>query len=171
MLEYDGISELIKAAPKRLADGRELLQKPSRNANHSGAETRHLVGAVYIAGYAVEAILKAYVIAQTDALTAHKGLRIQRWSDLLRYRKQIGASPDLEGRRSHNLQLLLQAADLDPDLSTDTTVSAAVAQCIKVWKPALRYCPRATFDRDRAQNTLDAIETTYNWVRIRIISG
>ena len=62
MPEHDGISEYLKAGLHRLRDAEELLQEPSIILKESGADTRHLRGAVYLAGYAVECVLKAYLI-------------------------------------------------------------------------------------------------------------
>ena len=61
MADYDGISQYWKAAARRLQDAQELLQPPTINADEQGAETRHLRAAVYLAGYAVECILKVYI--------------------------------------------------------------------------------------------------------------
>jgi len=39
MPEYDGISQYLKAGPRRLRDAEELLQPPSLKPGERGAET------------------------------------------------------------------------------------------------------------------------------------
>ncbi len=135
MLEYDGISELIKAAPRRLADARELLEQPSRNPNGSDAAFRHQCGSIYLAGYAVECLLKAYIIDRTDAVRRTK---TQTWSEVLAYRRKTGKKPDLSGAKSHDLGLLLRACDLPVRMHSSPDLIVAWAKCVKdgvAWMP------------------------------------
>ncbi|NSW57462.1 MAG: hypothetical protein HPY44_15750 [Armatimonadetes bacterium] len=162
MLEYDGISELIKAAPRRLSDARELLEQPAWEPNRSDANYRHLVAAVYLAGYAVECLLKAYIIDRTDAVRKTK---TQTWSQVLEYRKKSGKGPDLSGARSHDLELLLRACDLPHRMQNDLDLRAAWGKCVKRWRPSLRYRPDPITDHGYATDTVDAIETVYEWLK------
>jgi len=170
MLEYDGISELLKAAPKRLDDARELLDEPRRaEIRHRGdASYRHLVGAVYLAGYAVECVLKAHIIEMADGQACKRGARVQRWSEALAHRLERGDVPDLGGRRSHNIELLLQATGIGDELQTDVKASACLAICAKRWRPALRYCPRHPFTREQAEDTVSAAERLHAWLCARL---
>ena len=167
MLEYDGISELWKAAPKRLADARELLQAPTREMKRSDQSIRHLRGAVYLSGYAVECILKVYIIEQTDASCRGSGKRVQTWSDVLSIRQERGQTPDLSGRRSHNLLLLYQATDLSQYVSQGSSIYATWNTCFKSWRVSLRYNPNHMDDPEMALQIVDALEAAYNWVRNR----
>ncbi len=46
MLTHDSIQDYLKVGPQRLADARELLQKPTWNPNASDAGHRNLRAAV-----------------------------------------------------------------------------------------------------------------------------
>ena len=61
MAFYDTIKDYRAAANQRLGDARELMETPTRDSERSDAEQRHLRGAMYLAGYAVECLLKAYL--------------------------------------------------------------------------------------------------------------
>ena len=79
MAEYDGISQCRKAAIRRLRDAKELLQPSSLDSLEQGASTRHLRASIYLAGYAIECILKAYSIsrvAKTMYLTEALHIRL-----------------------------------------------------------------------------------------------
>ena len=164
-LEYDGISELLKAAPKRLADARELLETPTRNPQGSDAATRHLRAAVYLAGYALECALKVYIIDRTDARLRRRGNRVQGWSEALRQRELAGDEPDLSGSRSHSLELLFRATDLSNMTPPGSEIHGVWVRCMKNWRPSLRYAPDHMRDRDEARATVDALEEAYKWVR------
>jgi hypothetical protein len=68
-----------------------LLQPPSIDPNAQGADTRHLRGAVYLAGYAVECILKVYIISRVSAANS--------LAEAIEKRRDAGLSlTDLEAR-------------------------------------------------------------------------
>ena len=67
MAEFDGVSEYLKAAGQRLQDAQQLLQPPTLLTNRSDAATRHARGAMYLAGYAIEFILKVYILRSFNA--------------------------------------------------------------------------------------------------------
>src|SRR4051794_32059413 len=60
----DRLSDFVKSAPRRLKDAEELIEHPTADPQRSDADRRHLRGAMYLAGYAVECLLKAYLIEQ-----------------------------------------------------------------------------------------------------------
>jgi hypothetical protein len=166
-VEHDGISELWKVAPKRLADARELLEPRSLEAERSDRATRHLRGAVYLAGYAVECILKVYIIERTDAHLRTPGRRVQKWSEALATREAVGERPDLRGARSHNLFLLFGATDLSQHMSASDGIYETWTRCFKHWNASLRYNPRPIADPDEALRTVDALDTAFRWVKAR----
>jgi hypothetical protein len=64
MWQFDGKTDYIKAARMRLADAYELLEHPSSPDPPEADRlpdpgVRHLRGALYLAGYAIEFALKA----------------------------------------------------------------------------------------------------------------
>jgi len=160
MLQYDGVSELAKAAPKRLADAWELLEQPTRNPDGSDASYRHLCAAQYLAGYAVECALKVYIIRVAGA---RSGQEIASWSALLEGRRDRGDRPSLDGSSSHNLSLLLTASRLDPMLDANPDMKVAWALCCK-WSPSLRYCPRPVLRRTEAAAMVQACTDIHRWL-------
>jgi HEPN domain-containing protein len=156
MPEHDRLEDYLTAGPKRLADARELLERPTLDAASKGAETRHLRGAMYLAGYAVECALKAYIIDRaspsqtfTEAVEAlSAGLRVPL---------------DFRGARAHNLGLLLRATDLDGRMGEDFLLRAHWGVCL-TWSPAWRYDPRDMTQRSRARQTVEAAAAIFEWV-------
>ncbi len=164
MLQYDGISELVKAAPKRLDDAWELLEQPTWEPNRSDADYRHLCAAQYLAGYAVECALKAVIIERTEVA---RGQWTKTWTEVLLYRQTQGVGPDLSGARSHNLELLLITSGLSEDLDNNPQMRQKWGICC-TWNPALRYQPDPMTDRQRAQEMVEACREVYNWLRSQL---
>ncbi len=163
-MKYDGYSELLKAAPKRLRDAWELLEQPTREAHLSDAAYRHLCGAYYLAGYAVECVLKVYIILLLDPRT-DGGLR--RWGDVVRYLQSVPGGPDVGGGGSHDLERLATLAELVPAIQSDAGMSEAWALCLK-WDYNVRYSPEYMVDRSGTSEFLQACQTAYDWVRSRL---
>ena len=162
-MEYDHITELLKAAPKRMDDARELLEPPSREQHRSDSAYRHNCGAQYLAGYAVECVLKAYII---DKANINGTERVQSWSQVLAQRKAADVEPDLSGAKSHNLELLHRAAALDAAMAGDDRIRTAWGICCK-WRPSLRYNPRPVTDHGTTEAIVEACDTVRNWLRAR----
>jgi len=163
-MEYDGISEFWKAAPKRLADAEELLEVPTKDSRRSDAAYRHLCGAQYLAGYAVGFMLKAYIIYHTNVRSAE---HVQTWTTVLGVRGRRGDRPDLGGSRSHDLELLLTATDLSDIMASYPDLKAAWGVCCK-WRSYLRYNPRPVTDRGRTEEMVRACRVVSDWVRSQL---
>jgi len=161
-VKYDGHSELLKAAPKRLNDARELLEQPSRNAHQSDAGYRHLCAAHYLAGYAVECALKVYIILLLDSRAAR---RFARWSDAIDYFGTKGQ--DLRGKRSHSLAQLRVIAELESEMDADEPMKQAWGICSK-WDYNVRYRPDFMANRQSVTQFVEACGTAYDWVSARI---
>ena len=86
MPEFDSETAYIKSGTRRLRDAEELLEPPTLDPKERGAETRHLSGAVYLAGYGVECLLKAYLISRRSGCS-----RLSEVRDC--YSKQRAANP------------------------------------------------------------------------------
>ena len=157
MAEYDGITHFLKVAPRRLADARELLQNPTIEPTTSDAGRRHLRAAVYLAGYVVECILKAYIISRTPGT--------QRLSEACSIMKRKGITvPDLSSAKWHSIVLLLGVTDLEAVVPKAIRLSLGI--CSK-WKPTWRYCPEPP-ERAEAEAFVGAAETILSYVRPRI---
>ncbi len=129
MWQSDKLSDYAEAGRMRLRDAQELLQPPTFLPDDKMALTRHLRGAVYLAGYAVECALRAYIIVAAKTET---------FSEAIRMRCAAGEKLDFGGGRSHNLRLLLLASGLMPTVELDPILLKAWQYCQK-WGPDQRY--------------------------------
>lgn len=163
-MDFDGYSELLKTAPKRLKDARELLESPTFEADASDAGIRHLRTACYLAGYAVECILKVYGIMVLDA---RSGSHVQRWDEVIKHWSAQAPPLKLEGKHSHDLNKLRTAAGLEGEMDGDETAKQNWGIC-KKWDYNQRYNPRPLEQRQRAVEFVEACEALYLWVRPRI---
>jgi HEPN domain-containing protein len=156
VLEFDGLSDYLEAGPKRLADARELLQHPSLDALRADAGHRHLRGAVYLAGYAVECALKAYIISRTPpSRTFTEAVMLRAAAD--------PAVLGLQGAATHRLGALFRATDLAPSMDADFPLRALWGVCL-TWSPTWRYHPRHLTSRSRARQIVEAAAAVYAWV-------
>ena len=163
-MRYDGHSELLKAAPKRLRDALELLEEPTREPDSSDAAYRHLCGACYLAGYAVECILKVYVIRLLDY---RRGPGFVRWSDVVEHFATMPDGPDLSGARSHSLRRLLAVSGLESELGTDPGMRANWTQCER-WDYAWRYVSAFQMSPVGARRFVEACRQTHDWIKHRL---
>jgi hypothetical protein len=160
-LKYDGHSELLKAAPKRLRDAQELLEEPTLEPHGSDADCRHLCGACYLAGYAVECVLKAYVIR----LLAHRtSQHLVRWSQAIVH---FDGVHDLHGAASHNLARLLVVSELAGELDADPQMKRVWSMCV-LWRPDWRYLRSNGMGPAEARQFVDACAAAHDWVRQRL---
>ncbi len=133
MAEFDGVSEYHQSGLRRLRDAEELLQPPTLLPNESGAETRHLRGAMYLAGYAVECALKEYLLAKDNAVS------LAAW---LEKRSASGRdTPHLLSAEGHDITLLISLTDLEQRLDNDTDRKKDWGICCR-WKSTWRYDPK-----------------------------
>jgi hypothetical protein len=163
-MRYDGLSELLKAAPKRLADARELLERPSLNPHTSDAGYRHLCGAYYFAGYAVECALKAYIILLLDS---RRSERVSRWYQVVESLAALPGGTNLGGKHSHDLSRLLAVSELEGAVDRDEQAKRTWGTCSK-WDYNVRYRPDHMLERTRVAEFVEACSATYHWVRARL---
>jgi hypothetical protein len=64
MVRFDSLADFVKSGPRRLRDAEELLETPTLFPHEAGSASRHLRGAMYLAGYGVECLVKACIIAR-----------------------------------------------------------------------------------------------------------
>ena len=168
-MRYDGHSDLRKAALKRLRDAQELLQAPTLDPQSSDALRRHLCGAYYLAGYAVECILKVYIIFLLDFRNRQSPskTRIEHWSAAVDHLGRLPDRLDLWGANSHNLGRLLRAAQLDAQLDRDERAKQRWGRCAK-WDFAVRYqrddLPNHLRTRAEVEEFVSACKAIYEWV-------
>ena len=158
MADYDGKSQYRKVAARRLKDAQELLQPPSIDADEQGADTRHLRAAVYLAGYAVECILKVYIISQAAPATSLAGA--------VEARRALGEQiPNLLGAEGHRLDILLALTDLETRFVSNER-KRDWSLCVK-WKSTWRYDPDPPA-RTFAFEFVAAVRRLYRWVERQV---
>lgn len=159
MAEFDGVSDYLKSAPRRLQDALELLQTPTLHPYRSDAETRHLRGAVYLAGYAVEAVLKAYILTRLNVQSVEQAIAKAPAS-------KKSALKKLNTAAGHSLAFLISLTDIEKDLDTHISWKKDWGLCLK-WKSTWRYNPQP-ISREDAREFIEAISRVYEWVRNRL---
>lgn len=160
MARYDGKSEFVKAANSRLNDARLLLDA-SKQAKPA---ERHTQGAKYLAGYAVECILKVYIIHAQDANTLVEA--VQRLREREQKRPNPRAIPDLMGAPGHQLRTLLSLTDLEGHYEARSELGRAWNICLR-WDSTWRYSPKQPPYED-AKEFVEAVETVYRWVKSKL---
>lgn len=129
----DTIQDYRQSAVRRFEDAQELLQPPTQDAQRSDASRRHLRGAIYLAGYGVECLAKAYLIRHMGAQTLAGAV-----DTLNRRRHDRGLSPVENIARSaagHKILYLLSLTDLPDHAGYDPKLWGRVAQ----WRSSWRY--------------------------------
>lgn len=162
MAIYDRISDFVKSGPRRLRDAEELMEPPTRAAQGSDADQRHLRAAMYLAGYAVECLLKAYLIDQEECQSlAEAQKRINR----RRQSQGQEAIPDIAHTSAgHNIGLLVGLTDLAERPGYDPRLWGRVDQ----WKSTWRYIPDSP-DRVKAEKFMSDVRAAIDWLSPKII--
>lgn len=160
MHEHDRLSDYLKVAPLRLADAYELLEQPTWESNAHDAGHRHLRTAAYLAGYAVECALKAYIITIESA-----GLLRDEYTltAAIQARRSRGNCPDLSGKRAHDLTLLLRVTGLESAMQCDERIRKQWGM-LRKWKTEWRYDPRPYTSRRDARALVQAADALHAWL-------
>ena len=160
MLKHDSIQDYLKVGPQRLADARELLEKPTWNPDARDAGHRHLSAAVYLACYAVECALKVYIIAmEIDALQQGD----QSLTAAVDARNARGETLNLSGKRAHNLRVLRGVTDLEARMDADETIKKCWGAVSK-WTTDWRYDPKPYTSHCDARALVDAADALRTWI-------
>ena len=157
----DTVQDYKHSAGRRLEDAKELLEVPTLDPQRSDAGSRHLRGAMYLAGYAVECLVKAYFVQQRNAQTLAAAVEA-----LNRQRQQQGKEPVDQIARTaagHKIQYLLQLTNLPQYPAYDAKLWARVAQ----WRSSWRY-ETDLVARSDAQQFISDVQDVVNWVSPKI---
>lgn len=157
----DTIQDYRRSATRRLEDAKELLQPPTLDPERSDSKRRHLRGAMYLAGYAVECLLKAYLIQFVNAPTlgaAVDSLNVQRRQKNLEPVENIARSA-----AGHKVLYLLQLTDLPASPGYDPKLWGRVAQ----WRSAWRYETDMASNAE-AQEFVDDVQAAANWLSSKL---
>ncbi len=158
----DTIQDYKRSAVRRLEDAKELLEAPTLDPQRSDANYRHLRGAMYLAGYAAECLLKAYLIQHRNAQTLAAAI-----DTLNQQRQQQGQEPVEQIARTaagHNILYLLQLTDLPQYPAYDPKLWARVAQ----WRSSWRY-ETDFVARINAEKFLADVQAVVKWISPKIM--
>lgn len=158
----DTIHDYKRSAARRLEDAKELVEAPTFDPQRSDAEYRHLRGAMYLAGYAAECLVKAYLIQHLNAQTLAAAVDI-----LNQQRQQHGKEPVEQIARTaagHKILYLLQLTDLPQYPAYDPKLWARAAQ----WRSSWRYDTDSVTRAD-AENFVNDVQAIVNWLLPKIV--
>lgn len=158
----DTVQDYKRSAFRRLEDARELLEAPTFDPQRSDASRRHERGAMYLAGYAAECLLKAYLIQQMNAQTLSAAV-----SALNEQRERRGLEPVENIARTaagHKIFYLLQLTNLPQYPGYDQRDWGRVAQ----WRSSWRY-ETDNFPPLAAAEFLDDIQAVVDWLSPKIM--
>lgn len=159
---HDTIQEYKRSAVRRLQDARELLETPTFDPQRSDAARRHGRGAMYLAGYAAECLLKAYLIQHMNTQTLSAAV-----SSLNEQRKYRGLEPVENIARTaagHKIFYLLQLTDLTQYPDYDQKCWSRVAQ----WRSSWRY-ETDNVSHSASSEFVDDIQTIVDWLSAKIV--
>lgn len=142
---YQGVSEQARAGRERLRDARVLFQ------------SLRLRGAMYLAGYAIECLLK------TRLMKIHGCNNLEQLEARLRDRKLIPADASIY---THQLMTLLKAAQGAQRLG-QVPETWKQFNLVNTWMPAWRYSADSP-EPEAAQTYLEAIEEVHRWIEVNI---
>lgn len=160
----DTVRDYRRSAARRLEDAHELLEPPTLDSGRSDADRRHLRGAMYLAGYAPECLLKAYLIQQMNAQTLASAL------DMLNGQRRRQGRELVENiarsAAGHRILYLLQLTDLPRYPAYDVRLWGRVAQ----WRSSWRYETDAV-PRTEAIEFVDDVQAVVAWLSPKIGGG
>ena len=160
----DTVQDYKRSASRRLEDAKELLEPPTLDAQRSDADRRHCRGAMYLAGYAVECLLKAYLIQNLNSPTlasAIDKLNEQRLRRGLERVENIARTA-----AGHKLSYLVRLADLLQYPAYDPKLWGRVA----LWSSSWRYETDLVM-RSSALEFVEDVQAAVDWLLPKIEGG
>jgi hypothetical protein len=145
MKRFSGRTEQLKASIHRWDDANALFRG------------RRWRGAMYIAGYAMECLLKALLMKRFD---------VDNLDDLERVLKQRGKLRADATIYDHRIELYVQAADQMGRLRNDQSAFRDFVKA-NAWLPSWRYDPDLSNSGD-ARDFLNAVDSMLDWFRAHI---
>ncbi len=164
MLFRDTVQEYRHSGARRLEDARELFEVPTFDPQRSDAERRHLRGAMYLAGYAVECLLKAYLIQLNEAQTLKAA--VEAINQRRMQRGLAGIENIARSAAGHKIEYLLQLTNLPQFPDFDRELWGRLAQWSSSWRYETDSVPRI-----RATEFLDDVQASVNWLTPKVSGG
>ena len=157
------LSDFVTSGPHRLQDAEELMEMPTAHAQRSDAGSGHLRGAIYLAGYAVECLHKAYLIEQEECQPL-----VEAQARINKRRQSRGQEPIdriASSSAGHDIYYLVGLTDL----STRPRYDPALWGRLSAWKSTLRYEHDAP-KREVAERYLRDVRKATQWPRPKIVT-
>jgi hypothetical protein len=155
MAKLENQAEYALASQQQLRDAAELLEPPTLDPTGPDAMTRHLVGAMYLAGYAVECRLKEFLLRKFGHLvTPAPGTSVTFGAIIPHVAAAAGKS--LQSLDLHSLNDLWHATGLS---TRDATMTNNLGTC-SIWRVGWRYRPPAAPRSDAVQFVTAASDLT-----------
>lgn len=151
-------AEYALASSQQIADAAELLEHPTRDAFGTDAHERHLFGAMYLAGYAVECALKAFLLRKFGPAATSAGTFVT--FDAIKSQVAAAAGKSLRDLDLHSLSDLWNATRL---ASRDVAMTAKLGTCT-IWRVEWRYRPPQGTLRREAQGFVQAASILAAWI-------
>jgi HEPN domain-containing protein len=143
--QYHGVTEQAKAAKQRWEDALALFEKGRYR------------GAMYVAGYAVECLLKTKLMRMYDCR------QLRELENELHTRGTISANTSIF---THQLALLLRLTRAADRLRNDSEKWRLFAT-VNRWVPAWRYNAKPCRAED-AEDYLEAVRTIVQWIEANV---
>lgn len=145
---FHGVSEQRRAAIKRLADAKALLQVENSD-DWRRRKGPHARGAMYLAGYAVECKLKSIA------------MEVRGCKTLAELSRQLNV--DERDIYSHGLESLLELLPGLRHRLHDSPLRKTFFSTVSAWRPSWRYDPE-DHENAAAEKFVTATEEVYHWL-------
>lgn len=143
--QYIGVSEQMKASKHRLNDAHALFNSARWH------------GAMYLAGYSIECLLKAKLMQMYNCR------HLRELEEVLQRRGVLAAEATVF---THHLEVLLRLAKGQKRLRQNRTLWPLFS-IVNLWMPAWRYSSNLSNSKS-AKNFLEAVEKIIDWVEHNI---
>lgn len=137
--DFQGRATLWKAGIRRMEDAKELVSRGEA----------HTMGAMYLAGYAIECRLKAIAMEVSNVYSL----------------EQLGREWGVENEREvyhHGLEVWIERLPLAQNFKK-SGLYREYATHVNQWKPSWRYSPEFV-DEKKAKLFVGAVERVFNWL-------
>ncbi|MCE9528030.1 MAG: HEPN domain-containing protein [Planctomycetales bacterium] len=142
---FSGVTEQGKASVHRLEDAKSLVQK------------KRWRGAMYLAGYAVECLLKKQLMLKNGCFT------LRELEEALKTKRQIASSASVF---THQIEPLFKlAGGLDRLRQNDK--EWLHFNRVNEWMPAWRYAATHT-TREEAEDFIESVESLVKWIAANV---
>lgn len=150
--------DLLEVARSKFLSAKALLEH--KGYDFKGETYEGNENAVYLAGYALELVLKRYIalkLGWNEYPPVHKSVSIGGYNQ----------EADNKSFTVHDVNRLLILAGLHNEVSSNHDLKSHWDIAVK-WQAVMRYCSPDSISQEAAQETLDSIQHMVKWIIIKI---